>query len=97
LLIYKNNLIAGTRIAREAQAEINMTRSKFFDRFLSGVRRMKKHLLALALIAATGAANAGMPSRLRNGDQTIRTGRSTPTGTLDQRLPHPELLSPPLR
>jgi hypothetical protein len=77
LLIYKNNLIAGTRIAREAQAEINMTRSKFFDRFLSGVRRMKKHLLALALIAATGAANAGMPSSIRNGDQTTELDAPT--------------------
>ena len=58
LLFYKNNLIAGTHIAIEAQAEIKMTRSKFFDKFLFGVRRMKKHLLALALIAATGAAQA---------------------------------------
>jgi len=58
LLFYKNNLIAGTHIAIEAQAEIKMTRSKFFDKFLFGVRRMKKHLLALALIAAAGAAHA---------------------------------------
>ena len=58
-MIFMLNLIAGTPIAIEAQAVINLTRLKFFDKFLFGVRRMKKHLLALALIAATGAAQAG--------------------------------------
>jgi len=57
-MIFMQNLIAGTPIAIEAQAVINLIRLRFFDKFLSGVKRMKKHLLALALIAAAGAAQA---------------------------------------
>jgi nucleoside-specific outer membrane channel protein Tsx len=32
--------------------------AEIFDRFLTGALSMKKHLLALALVAATGAAQA---------------------------------------
>ena len=45
---------------------------------------MKKHLLALALIAAAGAAQAGnaIIDSFDNGDQTIELDAANPTGTL---------------